>query len=65
MPAHMESPTIYADTLRIAAETLGGVGKLALRLGVAPEELALWISGRQAAPLECFVTALDIIAERP
>ena len=57
----MESRTVYADTLRIAADTVGGSRKLARRLGVPPDELELWLSGRKAAPLEQFLTALEII----
>jgi DNA-binding transcriptional regulator YdaS (Cro superfamily) len=57
----MESRNLYADTLKIAAETLGGSRILARRLGVPPDELELWMSGRKAAPLEPFLTALEII----
>jgi hypothetical protein len=57
----MESRNVYADTLRIAANTVGGSGNLARRLGVPRDELELWLSGRQAAPLESFLTALEII----
>jgi DNA-binding transcriptional regulator YdaS (Cro superfamily) len=57
----MESRTLYADTLRIAADTLGGSRNLARRLGVSPDELELWMSGRKCAPLEPFLTALEII----
>ena len=57
----MDSRAVYADTLRMAAETLGGSRNLARRLGVPPDELELWMSGRKAAPLEPFLTALEII----
>jgi DNA-binding transcriptional regulator YdaS (Cro superfamily) len=57
----MEGRNLYADTLRIAANTVGGSGNLARRLGVPPDELELWMSGRKAAPLEPFLTALEII----
>jgi len=57
----MESRALYAETLRIAAETLGGSPNLARRLGVPPDELELWMTGRTAAPLEPFLTALEII----
>ena len=57
----MESSAVYADILRIAAETLGGRGNLARRLGVPLDQLEHWISGRAAAPLEPFLTALEII----
>jgi DNA-binding transcriptional regulator YdaS (Cro superfamily) len=57
----MENRELYADTLRIAADTVGGRHKLARRLGVPAAELELWMSGREAAPLEPFLTALEII----
>ena len=56
---------LYADTLRVAADTVGGKKNLARHLGVDAEELAQWMSGDEAAPLEQFVAALDIIGERP
>jgi hypothetical protein len=56
---------LCADTLRVAADTVGGKKNLARRLGVEAEELALWISGHRTAPLEHFAAALDIIGERP
>ena len=52
---------MQADTLRIAAETVGGSGNLSRRLGVPPDQLALWISGHQMPPLEPFLAALEII----
>jgi hypothetical protein len=61
MRRDMESRTLYADTLRIAADTLGGSRNLARRLGVPPDELESWMSGRKLAPLEPFLTALEII----
>ena len=57
----METATVHADTLRIAAETVGGSGNLSRRLGVPQDELALWIDGRKAPPLEPFLAALEII----
>jgi hypothetical protein len=57
----MESRALYADTLRLAAEALGGSSILARRLRVPPEELERWMSGRTVAPLEPFLTALEII----
>lgn len=57
----METRTLHADTLRIAAETVGGSGNLSRRLGVSQDALARWISGREAPPLEPFLTALEII----
>jgi len=56
---------LYTDTLRVAADTVGGRKNLARYLGVDAEELAQWMSGDCPAPLEQFVAALDIIGERP
>jgi hypothetical protein len=61
----MESRRLYADTLRLAAETVGGAAHLARHLGVAPEELARWLSGRETIPLEPLLAALDLLGERP
>ena len=61
----MEARKLYADTLRLAAETVGGADRLARHLGVQAEELALWISGREGIPLEPFLAALDLLGERP
>jgi DNA-binding transcriptional regulator YdaS (Cro superfamily) len=57
----METQGVYADTLKIAAETVGGSRNLAQLLGVRPDELARWMSGGQPAPLEPFLRALEII----
>jgi hypothetical protein len=57
----MEDPNVYADTLKIAADTVGGSGNLAQRLGVPRDELEGWISDGATVPLEPFLTALDII----
>lgn len=58
-------PDLYADTMRVAADTVGGKKNLARHLGVDAEEIARWMSGDRPAPLEQFVAALDIIGERP
>lgn len=57
----MESANVYSDTLRLAAETVGGSRALAQRLGISPDELARWIAGRKPVPLEPFLAALDIL----
>lgn len=61
----MDTPDVYADTLKMAADTVGGPKNLARYLRVTPEELVAWMSGRAAAPLEHFLAALDILGERP
>jgi hypothetical protein len=57
----MEDPNVYSDTLKIAADTVGGSGNLAQRLGVPRDELEGWISDGTTVPLEPFLVALDII----
>jgi hypothetical protein len=60
----METANVYSDTLKLAAETVGGSGALARRLGIAPEVLARWIADGNPVPLEPFLAALDIIEGR-
>jgi len=50
-------PTVYARTLRRAAELLGGEGALAARLGVTKKELDLWL--RISAILIYFLAKLS------
>jgi hypothetical protein len=57
----MERANVYSDTLKLAADTVGGSGNLAQRLGVQHDELEVWMSEGTAVPLEPFLTALDII----
>jgi hypothetical protein len=57
----METANVYSDTLKIAAETVGGRRKLAQRLGVAADDLAVWMTHGERVPLEPFLRALDII----
>jgi hypothetical protein len=57
----METVNVYSDTLKLAADTVGGSGNLAQRLGVARAELEVWMSEGKPVPLEPFLTALDII----
>jgi hypothetical protein len=55
--------TVYARTLRRAADLLGSEEKLALRLNVTPSHLALWIKDVAATPADVFLRAVDIITE--
>ena len=57
----MDDPNVYSDTLKIAADTVGGSGNLAQRLGVPRDQLECWIAAGAGVPLEPFLTALDII----
>lgn len=61
----MDGRGLYADSLRLAAETVGGVGRLAAVIHLPAEQLNAWISGNGIPPLEAFLAALDVIADGP
>jgi hypothetical protein len=61
----MKTVNVYSDTLKLAADTVGGSGNLAQRLGVQRDELEVWMSEGRPVPLEPFLTALDIIEGAP
>jgi DNA-binding transcriptional regulator YdaS (Cro superfamily) len=54
-------PTVYARTLRRAAEIAGGVQQLGSKLGVSSEDLVYWLQGTKAVPQEIFLRAVDIV----
>jgi hypothetical protein len=54
-------PTVYARTLRRAAEISGGVEKLASLFGVASEDLVFWMQGTKQVPQDIFLRAVDIV----
>jgi DNA-binding transcriptional regulator YdaS (Cro superfamily) len=54
-------PTVYARTLRRAAEIAGGVQRLGSKLGVSSEDLVYWLQGTKAVPQEIFLRAVDIV----
>jgi DNA-binding transcriptional regulator YdaS (Cro superfamily) len=56
-------PTLYARTLKRAAEITGGTEALALRLKVVPSHLTLWILGAEPTPPDVFLKAVDLISE--
>ena len=56
-------PTLYARTLRRAAEIAGGTEELAVHLNVVPSHLALWILGAEPTPADVFLKAVDLISE--
>ena len=56
-------PTLYARTLKRAAEIAGGTEELAVRLKVVPSHLTLWILGAEPAPPDVFLKAVDLISE--
>ena len=45
-------PTVYARTLKRAAEIVGGDTSLAVWLRVTPSHLSLWLSGTEDPPVE-------------
>jgi transcriptional regulator with XRE-family HTH domain len=55
---------VRAKTLRRAAEIVGSEEALALRLGVTPSHLALWLRGAVEPPDGFFLRAVDIVLER-
>jgi hypothetical protein len=56
-------PTLYARTLKRAAEIAGGTEALAVRLKIVPSHLTLWILGAEPTPPEIFLKAVDLISE--
>ena len=56
-------PTVYARTLRRAAELAGGEDVLAARLGVPWKQLRRWIHDLVKPPADVFVAAADIVGE--
>jgi hypothetical protein len=56
-------PTVYARTLRRAAELVGGEAELAAQLGVTKKELDLWIRNFVRPPNDVFLKAADIVGE--
>lgn len=54
-------PTVYARTLRRAAEIVGGVEQLGSQLGVRREDLVYWLQGAKQVPQEIFLRAVDIV----
>jgi len=55
----------YANALRLAAERVGGTARLAFVLRVPRQDLERWMEGYGEAPLESFLSALDLIAAAP
>jgi DNA-binding transcriptional regulator YdaS (Cro superfamily) len=50
-----------ARTLRRAADIVGGEEALALRLGVIPSHLALWLKSIADVPDAVFLRAVDMV----
>jgi len=56
-------PTVYARTLRRAAEIVGGEDVLGKRLGVSRNQLAIWINDLVTPPSEIFFVVADIVSQ--
>ena len=56
-------PDVYARALRRAAEIVGGVEQLAIRLNVPAEDVYMWIQRLKDVPTEIFLRAVDILSE--
>lgn len=54
---------VHIRTLKRAAEIVGGEQSLALRLGVTPSHLQLWLAGVEAAPMDIFLRAVDLVSD--
>jgi len=61
----MDQRTRYAQALSEAELTLGGRTQLAEFFHVPREKIAAWLSGAEVAPLEVFLSSLDVIADGP
>lgn len=54
-------PTVYARTLRRAAEIVGGEAELASRLSLERALVAHWVRGEGVPPTKVFLQAVDIV----
>ena len=54
-------PTVYARTLRRAAQIVGGPRELAAQLGVSGDDVVCWLDGTRRVPQEIFLKAVDIV----
>ena len=50
--------------LRLAADMLGGPGKLRAFLGVSSASLASWLAGNDEPPDKVFLKALQVILDK-
>ena len=57
----MPADSVHVATVRKAIVTAGGVGELALRIGVAPPIIGAWLAGRIAMPTAYFLKLVDIV----
>jgi hypothetical protein len=57
-------PNLYAQTLKRAAQIVGGREPLAAHLQVLPTQLARWLDGVEPAPAHVFLKAVDLLNEQ-
>lgn len=54
-------PTVYARTLRRAAQIAGGARQLASELSVTIDDVDAWLQGTKRVPQDIFLAAVDIV----
>lgn len=57
----MGKPPVYTEALRRAAHAMGSEERLAHALGIPEGKVHSWLSGHEAAPLEVYHKALDLL----
>lgn len=57
----MGKPSIYSEALRRAAYAMGSEERLAHALGIPEVKVHRWLSGEEAAPLDVYHKALDLL----
>src|SRR5687768_8351591 len=55
--------TARCNTVRAAAQVLGGAAALAERLGVSLLQVERWASGEESVPTEIFLHAVDLLEQ--
>ena len=59
----MFEPDVYSSVFVRAAEIVGGMDRLAARIGVAPDLVETWARGEAIPPPDMFLRAVDIHVE--
>jgi hypothetical protein len=54
---------VRLETLRRAAQIVGGEQQLAIQLRVTPSHLALWLRGVEPTPSHVFLRAVDVVSD--
>jgi hypothetical protein len=61
----MQPGSVQYRTLRKALAITGSIQRLAEVLGVAVEQLAPWVEGREEVPMPVFFNVVDFLLEQP